>query len=56
MGAYPVYVVDGDVKFGWVEEGFKDYLTLMHQWYTEGLLGADFYICLLYTSDAADDS
>lgn len=44
MGAYPVYVVDGDVKFGWVEEGFKDYLTLMHQWYTEGLLGADFYI------------
>ena len=44
MGSYPVYVVDGDVKFGWVEDGFKDYLTMMHQWYEEGLLGSDFYI------------
>lgn len=44
MGSYPVYVVDGEVKFGWVEDGFKDYLTTMHQWYDEGLLGADFYI------------
>ena len=44
MGSYPVYVVDGKVKFGWVEDGFKDYLTMMHQWYDEGLLGSDFYI------------
>ncbi len=44
MGTYPVYVVDDEVKFGWVEDGFKEYLTLMNQWYSEGLIGADYYI------------
>ena len=24
-------------------DGFRDYLTLMHQWYTEGLIDPDFY-------------
>lgn len=44
MGRYPFYVVDGQVKFGWVEDNFKDYLSLMSQWYSEGLIGADYYI------------
>lgn len=38
----PFYVVDGEVKYGVVEEGFKEYLTLMNQWYNEGLVSADF--------------
>jgi putative aldouronate transport system substrate-binding protein len=44
MGQYPMYQVDGVVKCGWVEDGFRDYLELMHQWYDEGLIGSDFYI------------
>lgn len=36
------YRVDNVVKFGPIEPGFKDYLTLMNQWYTEGLLDPDF--------------
>lgn len=44
MGSYPLFVVDDQVKFGWAEEGFKDYLTMMNQWYTEGLIGKDFYV------------
>lgn len=44
MGSYPLYVVDDQVKFGWAEEGFREYLTLMNQWYSEGLIGKDFYV------------
>lgn len=44
MGSYPFYAVDDQVKFGWAEENFKEYLTLMNQWYGEGLIGKDFYI------------
>lgn len=47
MGAYGVYngfyVQDGEIKFGPMEEGFKDYLQLMHDWYEEGLIFKDFY-------------
>lgn len=42
VGAYGVgngmYVDEGVVKFGPLEPGFKDFLTKMNQWYTEGLL------------------
>lgn len=34
---------DGTVKYGFIEQGFKDYLTLMNKWYTEGLIDHDFY-------------
>lgn len=44
MGSYPFYAIDDQVKFGWAEEPFKEYLTLMNQWYNEGLIGKDFYI------------
>lgn len=43
MGAYPVYVVEDEVKFGWVQDGFRDYLELMNQWYNEGLIAPDYY-------------
>ena len=41
-GAYPLYAEDGTVKFATMEDGFKDYLTMMHQWYEDGLITSDF--------------
>ncbi len=45
-GAYGVgmgyYIDDGKVKYGMLEPGFKDFLTLMNKWYNEGLLDPDF--------------
>lgn len=37
------YNENGTVKFGFIEEGFRDYLTMMNKWYTEGLIDKDFY-------------
>lgn len=35
--------LDGDkVKFGPMEDGYKDYLTLMNNWYKEGLIDRDY--------------
>lgn len=36
------YVEDGDVKYGPIEPGYKDYLTTMNKWYAEGLLDPDY--------------
>lgn len=36
------YQVDGQVKFGAMEQGFQNYLTLMGSWYNEGLITIDF--------------
>ena len=32
---------DGTIHFGATEQGYKDYLTLFHKWYAEGLLDPD---------------
>ena len=32
---------DGTVHYGAAEEGYKDYLTMMNQWYSEGLIDPD---------------
>ncbi len=37
-----LFHIDGEVKFGAVEEGFREYLTLMHEWYEAGLIMDDF--------------
>lgn len=37
----PVYVDGGEVKFAWTQPAYKDYIQLMHDWYTEGLIDAD---------------
>jgi putative aldouronate transport system substrate-binding protein len=37
------YNENGTVKFGFIEQGFKDYLTLMNKWYSEGLVDSEFY-------------
>ena len=36
------YQVDGKVKFGPMEDEFKEYLTLLNDWYKKGLLDPDF--------------
>lgn len=35
------YVEDGQVKFGYLEDGFKEYVTRMHDWYEKGLMDSD---------------
>ena len=43
MGAnYPLYVNGSEVKYGHMEEGFKEYLQMMSDWYAEGLIYKDF--------------
>lgn len=37
------YVVDGEIKFGPMEQGYREYLELMNQWYEEGLIYKDYY-------------
>ena len=44
---YPIYQVDGEVKYGPAEEGYRKYLETMAQWYREGLIYQDF---MSYTS------
>lgn len=41
----PFYQVDGTVKFSLLEEGFREYVTLLNQWYSEGLISRDFISC-----------
>jgi putative aldouronate transport system substrate-binding protein len=35
--------VDGTVKYSPMEDGYRDYITMLHQWYEEGLLDPDYY-------------
>jgi putative aldouronate transport system substrate-binding protein len=41
-GREPFYQVDGEIKFGPIEDAYYDYLELMAQWYSEGLIWSDF--------------
>lgn len=41
-GGKPFYQVDGEVKYGPVEEGYKKYLKTLSKWYSEGLIYQDF--------------
>ena len=36
------YQVDGQVHYGFAEVAYRDYLTMLHNWYEEGLLYHDF--------------
>lgn len=38
----PYYVEDGVVKCSFIEDGYRDYLTMIHDWYKEGLMDSDF--------------
>ena len=37
------YNENGTVKYGFIEQGFRDYVTMAHTWYAEGLIDKDFY-------------
>lgn len=40
-GDLPWIVEDGEVKFGYLEDGFTEYVTLLHDWYEKGLIDSD---------------
>lgn len=40
--AQSFFQINGSVHFGAIMEGWKEYLTMMNQWYAEGLLDPDF--------------
>lgn len=42
MSVIPTFVKDGEIKFGPIEDGFKDYISLMHDWYEKGYIHPDF--------------
>lgn len=44
---YPIYQVEGQVKYGPYEDGYYDYLSTMAKWCSEGLIYQDF---MSYTS------
>jgi putative aldouronate transport system substrate-binding protein len=37
-----LYVVDGVIKSALMEDGYKDFLTMLNTWYEEGLIDPDF--------------
>jgi len=37
------YQEDGQVKYGPAEEGYREYITMLAQWYSEGLIDPDYY-------------
>jgi putative aldouronate transport system substrate-binding protein len=36
------YVNDGQIQFGQIQDGFKNYLALLNDWYTKGYISKDF--------------
>lgn len=42
MVSEPYYVVDGKVKFGTIEPGFKEYMEMFSRYYAEGIIHPDF--------------
>ena len=36
------YMEDGKIKYGPMQDAYKEYLTMMHDWYEKGLLDPDF--------------
>lgn len=38
----PFYMVDGTIKFAPLEDGFENYIELVRQWYSEGLIMNDY--------------
>ena len=41
-GLYPFYQMDGEVHFSVTEQGFRDTIEMLSQWYAEGLIYKDF--------------
>ncbi|MBQ6384000.1 MAG: extracellular solute-binding protein [Clostridia bacterium] len=47
--------VDGTVKYSPIEDGYRDYITMLHEWYEEGLIDPDFYSNTTATYIPPDD-
>lgn len=54
--SYTFYQEDGTVKFGPAEEGWRDYITTMHDWYEKGLIDPDFMSSTAATSFLPDNA
>ena len=39
---YDFYQVDGQVRYGSIQDEFKDFLALMNKWYADGIIDPDF--------------
>ena len=50
-----MFQVDGTVKFGQAEQGFRDYLSLMNDWYSKGYICRDFFSEALSASSFMTD-
>ncbi len=37
-----MYVVDGEVRNGFLDESYRDYMEMMAQWFDEGIIAGDF--------------
>lgn len=41
---YPLYQVDGEVKFGPLTDEYREYIETIQRWYQEGLIYQDYYV------------
>lgn len=48
-----MYQVDGKVMYGPLSEGYKEYVTMMAQWYKEGLIDPDFTSTITFDDGVA---
>lgn len=44
MASAPWYQVDGQIKFGIVEDGYKEYIDMISGWYNEGIINPEFIV------------
>ena len=49
----PFYLVDGVITYAPLSEGYKEYITMMSQWYAEGLVDPDFASVLTFDDGIA---
>ncbi len=59
------FQIDGEVKYGPIEDGYRDYIAMLARWYEQGLMSDSFmnasgeggYMCLFgYEEPCTDDS
>ncbi len=41
---YPLYQVDGEVRFGPLTEEYREYIETIQRWYSEGIIYQDYYV------------
>ena len=42
MAYMPFYQIDGEVHYGLIEDGFRQYVEMLNKWYGEGLFAGDY--------------